>query len=774
MPTRLEPRKPNRAPLPQAKLLASRAHANRRFVKRRGCIVRLWCWLQRQTGKLPSIGQILKAARQSRVVIKKVCVVSVKQGAAFFFCKIPSILLAIDKWKALDGLWDMSTVLLSFIDIVCDVGVLFQFHARGYYGLFKAGCSIFAIAQVTYAFMFVVMYPPSCGTDLGRLKLFFKILPVAQLVPFFIWLQTFDHPVINRYLSWINAKVPEFEMPSEDCNKALQYIQMKARKHGGFIAEAFSEAIPQCLLQTAAICMYPELASPLSIYSILSSVSVIASKGYLFSFSANVPTRAFNFLCITADLLNVFATTTWIFADNSLADAWDHSFLLRCFGRSAYHGCLGFVAAILANDLGQLRSNRQAKGCITAFDGWTFFFSCVQTQLLLFPGVVLLAMLKLSLIPIVCLQTLSALDGESKNYFCFQEKIAKLLDPALPKALRERRICMVNVFALFAKLRIREEASAAGNSLDESGCGSAASMPDICLKDVGEYMYQRTAYTFNSPDAEMLPVLGLIEPAATGVLALRSAHQRQRETCNEEFDTDEEEDDILPPNVPPAKHARQESDREAVSRVQLFLSHATPLLKDALEWGKTRWNDTSEGDCVHKFLYICQFLLLVYSLPHLVFFAGNASLFVGQGMLYPVFRLGLLLWHAGEHSIDGLHSIQPLQMVLSVGFSFCVGMLVVLLPWVKKHVDDFSDVIFCHHPSWFDPSFFCPATADAMEKACSANNRRLEMVKTLHQKGLSSGLLAQVMTYVGPVKDVRRMPKVAKNSKLQKSKRGRR
>ena len=50
-----------------------------------------------------------------------------------------------------------------------------------------------------------------------------------------------------------------------------------------------------------------------NIFSILMSITVVASKGYLVAYSIHRPSFAFNYLTITADSFNLFASATWLF-----------------------------------------------------------------------------------------------------------------------------------------------------------------------------------------------------------------------------------------------------------------------------------------------------------------------------------------------------------------------------------------------------------------------------------------------------------------------------
>jgi hypothetical protein len=101
----------------------------------------------------------------------------------------------------------------------------------------------------------------------------------------------------------------------EESDMLWGYIQSKYQSHAGFLAEALAEAIPQCVLQTIAVITSAQ-ASPLFLVSILTSVTVIGSKGYLVSYSIHRPSFVFNFFCILADMFCLFALCAWLFDDS--------------------------------------------------------------------------------------------------------------------------------------------------------------------------------------------------------------------------------------------------------------------------------------------------------------------------------------------------------------------------------------------------------------------------------------------------------------------------
>lgn len=92
--------------------------------------------------------------------------------------------------------------------------------------------------------------------------------------------------------------------------------------------KALAEAIPQCMLQTVAIISAGE-ATPLFVVSIITSIVVIASKGYLISYSIHRTTFLFNFICIIADVFGLFAILSWVFeTDDIVGNGYSYSYVV--------------------------------------------------------------------------------------------------------------------------------------------------------------------------------------------------------------------------------------------------------------------------------------------------------------------------------------------------------------------------------------------------------------------------------------------------------------
>ena len=209
--------------------------------------------------------------------------------------------------------FDFATAALSMADIVADVAVTVEFYQAGRFTFFTISLGIFALAQACYAFLFAATY----GGHLSNCKktiVFLFALPFAQLVPVFALVESFHLSHVSDMLRGAGLRPTSMEeaRPADSGADSLwQLLQRKYHAHAGFLVEALVEAIPQCALQIAAVVLARE-SSALNVFSILLSLAVIASKGWLAAYSIHRPTFLFNSICIAADVAGCFATAAWL------------------------------------------------------------------------------------------------------------------------------------------------------------------------------------------------------------------------------------------------------------------------------------------------------------------------------------------------------------------------------------------------------------------------------------------------------------------------------
>jgi len=224
--------------------------------------------------------------------------------------------VTLNKFDILHDIWTVSS---SFIDIITDILVTYEFYQNGHMVFFYLSMIIFMVAQFSYAWIFAETWGKH-ASPLRIIFIFIIILPFAQLIPIFTWLESFHFDIIDKFLLKIslvptsNDPVPTTTTQRSENDLLWNYIQKKCKAHLGFLAEAFFEAIPQGILQTVAI-LTLNTTSTLNIFSIFLSITVVASKGYLVSYSLHRPSFIFNYLTIATDLFLLFASVTWLYVD---------------------------------------------------------------------------------------------------------------------------------------------------------------------------------------------------------------------------------------------------------------------------------------------------------------------------------------------------------------------------------------------------------------------------------------------------------------------------
>lgn len=188
--------------------------------------------------------------------------------------------------------FDFATAALSIADIVADVAVAIEFFHAERYAFFYVSLIIFGLAQACYAFLFVGTFGDHLS-NCSKLFAFLVALPFSQLVPVFTLVESFHLPRVNAALHAAGLRpTSTIEAPTDDTDSLWTLLQRKYHAHAGFLVEALVEAIPQCSLQVAAVVIAHD-ASALNVFSILLSLAVIGSKGWLAAYSLHRPTCVF-------------------------------------------------------------------------------------------------------------------------------------------------------------------------------------------------------------------------------------------------------------------------------------------------------------------------------------------------------------------------------------------------------------------------------------------------------------------------------------------------
>mmetsp|Transcript_64033 Transcript_64033/g.187351 ORF Transcript_64033/g.187351 Transcript_64033/m.187351 type:complete len:663 (-) Transcript_64033:163-2151(-) len=357
-------------------------------------------------------------------------------------------------WRLCGGVVDAFTICVSVADIVTDILVLLEFKQLGYDGFFLISLAIFALAQCAYAFLFTATFAGH-RAPMMRCIVFLAALPFGQLVPLFTWLEVLRFPAVDRSLRSVGLKPTRDDttkLDSDTGDSLWGFLQSKYQSHAGFLVEAFVEAVPQAVLQTIFVILANH-GSALNAASVGISIFTVASKGYLVSYALDYITFLFNFGCIVADCLGLFATVTTIamhgfqgFLASAIA-AVSVSGLVLSVG--AGHALLWFT---IADDHLKLRNRLSWPDGIRGISSVFFDLYIVRLVawfLAIVPCVVLFAGARLSIIPVCVLRSV---DPDLVRHARFFRCIVHFLSGE-GGGSRDRRLRLWTVNAFIARAR---------------------------------------------------------------------------------------------------------------------------------------------------------------------------------------------------------------------------------------------------------------------------------------------------------------------------------
>merc|ERR1719499_3085132 len=94
-----------------------------------------------------------------------------------------------------------------------------------------------------------------------------------------------------------------------------KFTARKLNKHGGFMLEAFMEALPQSILQLIAMVYYQE-TSLIAVGSIMLSMTSIMTKSLVISQGLEWKSYIWCWLCVCTDFFSIFFIVSWLFLSN--------------------------------------------------------------------------------------------------------------------------------------------------------------------------------------------------------------------------------------------------------------------------------------------------------------------------------------------------------------------------------------------------------------------------------------------------------------------------
>jgi len=664
-----------------------------------------------------------------------------KNGRSFLVDMIRNMIPNV----SLDMAWDMLTAATSFLDIWCDIEVARMFYVGGYMRFFMAASCTFILAQCSYAWIFVVMYEQPDWNDRKRITTLILVLPLARFIPFFIWLQSFHISWVDELMSRLGLDImPVQDQIGKQQDELWKYIKSKCRSHVGFIAEAFTEAIPQCLLQTAAICLFPELATPMSIYSIFMSVTVVASKAYLISYSPHLETFLVNIACIVADLLNVFATTTWLFAHLAVSNELPLllHFLLQATCYAVVLACAGLVLLVTHEHLNCRRSGKTCDLVEIYFWAPSFFV------LALLPGVVILATLKLGLIPVFLL---NSMDEESLASAPFQRALLNLFPAHLPARERERRLHVVNLFTLLADLADAQQSHK--KPLQGQTCQAQAWRSE-CQRLVRAHLHkQESLHSLCSQQAcksmpadarrRLTSLVGLMGPALQSTDSLMEACKQQHEKLSETsafWDIGCKVCGML-------REGHVAGMRELRNKLHEMWCKLASGYRMPSAWTKL--------DILLAFsMYFASGVILLTSVPCVIY----TSAYMVYGLLYPA---GQLIIQFGPRTLFHVQQQQQQQqqrqsmmtacVFLSSGFCLSLTLIAALISRVVQHHQRSKHFAWNMRSITAPAGFKQPATVHAMAQLCEGQARQAELGWILRKVGFPQLVTSQIVSFIDTV-----------------------
>ena len=275
--------------------------------------------------------------------------------------------------KCFNRFYDGLTIFISIADVTTDIMVLLSYYQQGRMTFFWISLIILLLAQFGYVMVFLFAFDIDdffdhlwkvleficcnfklCTSATGKCKDFcvrccigcvwfwgdtkcgkfmsgfvgFSIITICGLVGLSIGM-VFGHVVaflmyfaenedskVFKFLNYYFAIKKRTRIPlQEKLSDQTKFAIDKINKHGGFILEAFMEALPQSILQLVAMVYYKE-TNIISIGSILLSMTSIMTKSFIISQGVEWKSYLFCWLCVITDFFSIFFIVSWIFLSN--------------------------------------------------------------------------------------------------------------------------------------------------------------------------------------------------------------------------------------------------------------------------------------------------------------------------------------------------------------------------------------------------------------------------------------------------------------------------
>ena len=263
------------------------------------------------------------------------------------------------KWFNL--FYDGLTIFISIADVTTDIMVLLSYYEADRSEFFYISLTILILAQFGYVMVFLFTFSLEhffsgivnllpclfcdckCCNDFDIYQynvciqiigfsfsfLIFGILALIALIIAMIFghlvafLMYFAEDEESKAFQFLNnrfsikkrTRIGGKKWRKGKLSQQTKFAMDKMNKHGGFILEAFMEALPQSILQLVAMVYYKE-TNIISIGSILLSMTSIITKSFVISRGIEWKSYLFCWLCVVTDFFSIFFIVSWIFLSN--------------------------------------------------------------------------------------------------------------------------------------------------------------------------------------------------------------------------------------------------------------------------------------------------------------------------------------------------------------------------------------------------------------------------------------------------------------------------
>lgn len=214
--------------------------------------------------------------------------------------------------RTMEGLFDFFTFVVFTADVTLDILITLQFYELQRMSFFWISIALFFCSQVAYSALFVMVFAGG-KTRRVHVGVFLCIFPLAQFVPYILFAHSFHWHWMDELIRKLRLDLLPVNHFDPEKDPLKQFVQAKIQQHGGFMAEALVEALPQSILQVVALVITDDVTSLLAISSIVMSMVSLASRGMILSYSLDLWTRIFNIWGFVLDVFSLFTTVLWLF-----------------------------------------------------------------------------------------------------------------------------------------------------------------------------------------------------------------------------------------------------------------------------------------------------------------------------------------------------------------------------------------------------------------------------------------------------------------------------